>query len=400
LIVLGVALSLIVGYALMMIFDPQKQSRSSPESSPQFLETVDAGIRATITRATFSGTATFVEMQFDVVDTMKYPGARSVELRRTDFDVERGAIAPSVESFTAPLGSALPMRMDPVVGDRATVTFRALTVVQADGSRIDVPGTWQLNLSLPENIDSLRRVERLSTPVLSESGVTVAVEGAVRSVNETVVTVRFDAAEDVRQVGQPWIEGDDGERLFGAPVQRSGAVETYAFPFTDWGSELRVHFGPFLGAGEALAGTVRLDLGRVIEREGLTGADRETATLFADDSVAFGDLPAADSVRFTGVFQSTGRQEDRAVWISFPGVFDTPGDQPGFEATDAFGDPITVAATRVSLGQSITGSVGTPRTMVLLPFQSLDQLDGVVTIVYAGDPDRLIRGDWDLRLVP
>jgi len=147
-------------------------------------------------------------MQFDVVDIMKYPGARSVELRRTDFDVERGAIASSVESFTAPPGSALPMRMDPVVGDRATVTFSALTVVQADGSRIDVPGPWQLNLSLPENIDSLRRVERLSTPFLSESGVPVAVEGAVRSVNETVVTVRFDAAEDVRQVGQPWIEGD------------------------------------------------------------------------------------------------------------------------------------------------------------------------------------------------
>lgn len=174
----------------------------------------------------------------------------------------------------------------------------------------------------------------------------------------------------------------------------------HTLPFTDWGSELRVHFGPSLGAGEALTGTVRLDLGRVIEREGLTGAERETATLFSGDSVALGDLPAADSVRFTGVFQSTGRQEDRAVWISFPGVFDTPGNASDFEATDAFGDPITVAATRVSLGQSITGGVGTPRTMVLLPFESLDQLDGVVTTVYAGDPDRLIRGDWDMRLVP
>lgn len=375
-------------------------SRGDSGGQKQDTSATDQGLTVAITHAEFSGTATFVTFLVGASEG-EWSTATGVEMRRAGFDAGEGAIASTGDGLAVPVNTAFVVRMDPVSAVGAAVRLRELTIIQSDGVRLAVQGDWALTLDLPSNIQDMLKIERLSTPVVDESGIIVSVDGAVRSRIETVVSVRFVAEPSVVQLGQPWIERG-GERLFGTLLTPL-AVEPaqYAFPATPFGEPVRAHFGPFLSSGPDLAGAATIDLGSVLAREGLTGADGETASLQPSDSSVSGDLERPTALRFTGVFDSTGSEGyQRAMWLAFPGVLQQPRSDATFEVRGADGNDLPVAAIQVSLGQDVTGAVTQPRTMILLPYHQLSELDGIIFVGYSGAPDQLIRGDWEVRLDP
>jgi hypothetical protein len=214
----------------------------------------DAGVVVAARRAHFSGTATLVELEARLEGTET---AARLAIEPTGISWSSGPLPDGYGWWSAPAGSPGILRLTPVVpGQEASLEIRRITVFAAEGGTPEVRnGSWKLALDLPADLPKRVRTENLRGASVTDGGVTVTLEGAVRSTSETLITVRVTSAGPVSHVGEPTIVVD-GKVLYGglAAAREEGTLLTYTFPPTPFGSGVEVRFGPFEAHGTAEPG--------------------------------------------------------------------------------------------------------------------------------------------------
>lgn len=365
----------------------------------------DQGISVSVTRAHFSGTATFVELQVQAEDIDPSGAVRAI-IEPGDFRLDGAAVEFGLGGFSAPLASPGVVRLPPVsFRGEGTLQIQSVTLLAANETPPKpITGEWSIRLDVPGDLASRLRVEHLGGQRVEASGVAVSVEGAVRSTSETLVTARFDSEQEVAQVGEPsMIVG--GELLYGGLISRreSGRLLTYSFPPTAFGSAVQVSFGPFERALGRTSGSVEIDLAAAMARAGLSGAFEEEAP------ITDADVLGRDGVELVPTLLTFGRVISSSVLgdnvpfinITFDGTFPPAGDgEQSYFAVTKSGKSLKPASTVIGYSKDLAGVVCCPRTEFGFFYDSLSDLTEPVTVTYRGNPSSLIRGDWRMTLQP
>lgn len=369
----------------------------------------DQGITVSATRAHFSGTATFVELQVEAEDNDPSGpgGAVRAIIEPGGIRLDGAAVEFGLGGFSAPLASPGVVRLPPVsFRGEGTLQIQSVTLLAADGMPPKpITGEWSISLDVPGDLASRLRVEHLGGQRVDASGVAVSVEGAVRSTSETLVTVRFDSEQEVAQVGEPsMIVG--GKTLYGGLISRreEGRLLTYSFPPTEFGGALQVSFGPLERAAERTTGSVEIDLAAVMARAGLSGADGQQAPITAADTVRREGVDLVPTLlTFTSVISSSGGKDSvlPAIRLTFDGAFPPEGESAqSYFAVTRSGQALRSGGSGVGYSKDLTGAVCCPRTEMWFFYDSLDDLAKPVTVTYRGNPSNLISGDWRMTLHP
>jgi hypothetical protein len=365
----------------------------------------DQGITVSVTRAHFSGTATFVELQVQAEDNDPSGAVRAI-IEPGDFRLDRAAVEFGLSGFSAPLASPGVVRLPPVsFRGEGTLQIQSVTLLAADETPPRaVAGEWSITLEVPGDLASRLRVEHLGGQRVEASGVAVSVEGAVRSTSETLVTVRFDSEQEVAQVGEPsMIAG--GELLYGGLISRreGGRLLTYSFPPTAFGSAVQISFGPFERALGRTSGSVEIDLAAAMARADLTGVDGQEAPITAADVLGRDGVELVPTLlTFRRVISSSVLGDNVPfINITFDGTFPPAGggEQSYFAVTKS-GKSLKPASAVIGYSKDLAGVVCCPRTEFGFFYDSMDDLADPVTVTYRGTPSSLIRGDWRMTLQP
>ena len=372
----------------------------------------DAGVTIAARRAHFSGTATLLELEARLEGTET---AARLAIEPTGISWSGGPLPDGYGWWSAPAGSPGILRLTPpVLGQEASLEIRRITVFSAEASTPEVRnGTWKLALDLPADLPKRVRTEYLRGASVTDGGVTVTLEGAVRSTSETLVTVRITSAGPVSHVGEPTMVVD-GKVLYGAlaAAREEGTLLTYAFPPTPFGSRVEVRFGPFEahGTAEPASGSVTIDLGAVLRRANVTAplSPRETIPIPPTDVLRRDGRDLTPRwVGFSwGMTENSGsggptRTHYKYLVLAFEGILEDPvGPRAEWTAVTATGKPIPAGGWGTGYSKDATGTVCCPRTEITLTYDDFNDLLGPVTIIYRGAAAPVIRGDWRLKLEP
>ena len=358
-------------------------------------------IRFSLHRAAFSGTGTFFEVTAEVVGPSYGESVARVEVSPNSIAPSSVGLAPGSPGIRLVAGRPGVVRLAPIsLADPPQLAFTQVQLYRADGTNETVTGTWALNVDMPDDIRGRLRTEHLAGPSVESSGVRVSVEGAVRSVAETVVTVRFSSAKDVSQLGEPALF-DNGRRLSGGRIssQEQGTLVSYSFPPTEFGHGVRLSFGPFVTLGQPTNGSVRVDLGAVIARHSLSGESGEFAPVLASDNLdSSGAALSVTRLSFSDLYNSSSRPgKNRTLSITLAGAF--PG-RPSevFSVTRSDGHPLEVVTGGVGFSKDAAGVVSEPRTDAGVLYANISDLDEPVTLTVVGRPQDVIRGEWQIDL--
>ena len=368
---------------------------------PQSAVAEDAGLKFDIDNAAFSGTATFVDLGLTVRDEPN-PIVR-VRVAPGALDARSLVLAPGSDGFGASTARHGLVRLGPASPNGAALSFTSVDATREDGMHVTIAGHWALNLVLPPDLADRLRTESLVAdgPAVDQS-ISVSVQAAMRSTSETLVTVHVESPEAISQLGQPTLLVS-GRQFTGGSIaeQENGTLITYSFPPTPFGSPATVQFGPWVKVGASEAGSLTVDLGAVIARNSLTGADRETAEIIPSDTIeTSGVMQPATSLRFSTIFNSTqypGRHWTASV--TSPGAL-RPNGPSSFSVTGARGQKLDLAGIGVGYHKDAANVVSDPYTDVDFLIDSLDDIKGPVTITYEGQPEDTIHGDWTMSLKP
>lgn len=385
-----------------------RDSAGGPPAQPdaqQGVSAQDAGIKVSIDRANFSGTATIVELRIEPAQASAEATNPAVRFQvdPTSFAPASLGPSPGMGGFTAAPGRPLLVRLQPVApGKHSVVALTSVMVSRKDGARTTVSGTWQLPLVQPADIVQRMRVEHLDGVPASDAGIRVTLQGGARSFTETLVTVYMDSQAAVSQIGEPFILAG-AARLSGGLLssQEGGRLLTYAFPPTEFGQPLDLHFGPFAAAGTATDSTIEVDVGSIIRRNNLRG-DKATESA----GLQSGDVRQKGGAEMTlrGLQLSNGFNSTR-----FPGKHTTvefsvdgnyPPEQSSFKAVTDRGQELVQVFTGYGYSKDATGAIGSPRTDIRFLYEGLGELSGQVTLSRSGSPQDTIRGEWRLTLRP
>lgn len=372
----------------------------------------DAGVTIAVRRAHFSGTATLVELEARLEGTET---AARLAIEPTGISWSSGPLPDGYGWWSAPAGSPGILRLTPVVpGQEASLEIRRITVFAAEGGTPEVRnGSWKLALDLPADLPKRVRTENLRGASVTDGGVTVTLEGAVRSTSETLITVRVTSAGPVSHVGEPTIVVD-GKVLYGglAAAREEGTLLTYTFPPTPFGSGVAVRFGPFEahGTAERASGSVTIDLGAVLRRANVTAplSPRETIPIPPTDVLRREgrDLTPRWAGFSWGMTENDGpggptRTHYKYLVLAFEGILEDPvGPRAEWTAVTAKGKPLPAGGRGTGYSKDATGTVCCPRTEITLTYDDFNDLLGPVTITYRGAAAPVIRGDWRLKLEP
>lgn len=369
----------------------------------------DQGITVSVTRAHFSGTATFVELEVRAEDDDPSGPGRAVRaiIDPSDLRLDEAAVESGLGGFSAPLASPGVVRLPPLsLRGEGALQIRSVTLLAADETPPRaVTGEWSITLEVPGDLASRLRVEHLGGGRIESGGVVISVEGAVRSTSETLLTVRVDSEDPVAQVGQPsLITG--GELLYGGLISRQEdrRLLTYSFPPTKFGSAVQVSFGPFERALGRTSGSVEIDLAAAMARADLSGADGQEAPIAAADVVRREGVELTPTLlTFTRVISSSGGKDSvlPAVRLTFDGAFPpVGGGEESYSAVTTSGKALRSGGSGVGYSKDLAGVVCCPRTEMWFFYDSPDDLAEPVTVTYRGNPSSLIRGDWRMTLQP
>jgi hypothetical protein len=368
----------------------------------------DQGITVSVTRAHFSGTATFAELEVRAEDNdpSGAGGAVRAIIEPGDLLLDGAAVEFGLGGFSAPLASPGVVRLPPVsFRGEGALRVRSITLLMVDATPARaVAGDWNILLDAPGDFASRLRVEHLGGQRVEASGVAVAIEGAVRSTSETLVTVRIDSEQEVSQVGEPSMVAG-GQRLYGGLISRreDDQLLTYSFPPTAFGSALQVSFGPFERALGRTSGSVEIDLAAAMARAGLSGALGEEAPIAPADVVRREGVELTPTLlAFTRVISSSVLGDNVPfISITFDGTFPPAGDgEQSYFAVTKSGKSLKLASAGIGYSKDVAGVVCCPRTEFGFFYDGLDDLAEPVTVTYRGNPSSLIRGDWRMTLQP
>ncbi|MBE0607787.1 MAG: hypothetical protein IH609_00265, partial [Dehalococcoidia bacterium] len=140
----------------------------------------DQGISVSVTRAHFSGTATFVELQVQAEDTDPSGAVRAI-IEPGDFRLDGAAVEFGLGGFSAPLASPGVVRLPPLsVRGEGTLQIQSVTLLAANETPPKpITGEWSITLEVPGNLASRLRVEHIGGGRIESGGVGISVEGAV-----------------------------------------------------------------------------------------------------------------------------------------------------------------------------------------------------------------------------
>ncbi|PFG74408.1 response regulator transcription factor [Tepidiforma thermophila] len=372
----------------------------------------DAGVTIAARRSHFSGTATVLELEARLEGTET---AARLAIEPTGISWSGGPLPDGYGWWSAPAGSPGILRLTPAVpGQEASLEIRRITVFSAEASTPEVRnGTWKLALDLPADLPKRVRTEYLRGASVTDGGVTVTLEGAVRSTSGTLITVRIQAAGPVSHVGEPTMVVD-GKVLYGAlaATREEGTLLTYTFPPTPFGGGVEVRFGPFEahGTAELASGSVTIDLGAVLRRANVTAplSPRETIPIPPTDVLRRDGRDLTPRwVGFSwGMTENSGpggptRTHYRYLVLAFEGILEDPvGPRAEWTAVTAAGKPMQAGGWGTGYSKDATGTICCPRTEITLTYDDFNDLLGPVTITYRGAAAPIIRGDWRLKLEP
>ncbi len=371
--------------------------------TPQSASAESAGVRLTASRSGFSGTATFVE--FTAAVPSGGPDAVEVEILAESFTSGSLGLAPGQPSVSISTAQPTIMRLGPASpGTEPIVEFNRVNLVRSDGSTVAVDGQWRLSLKPPENLRERLRLEYLAGSDVTDSGVRVSIEGAVRSVTETLLTVRIESTETLKQLGQPTILTKNGQ-LTGTLVSSDSEqrLATYAFPATAFGSATEIRFGPFTKSSAKEAWSAAIDLGAVLSRNAISGRNGESATVSAADLKMLSGVPIdLKSIRFTdSIVDSLQPGRNTAITFVFGRVLAPwEGPRPTFTATNAAGKSLDPGPIGAGYSKDTSGVISSPRTEVSFMYDAVSELRGSVVVSYEGLPEDLVRGNWTVKLAP
>lgn len=394
-IVTVLAVSIVLAFS-----DDDRQGGSAPPlNSPQDVTAESAGITLAVSRAEFSGTATFVELAARVA------GADPGKVTRVSIPAKAfvaGNMAPADLTASITLianGPATIQRLRPVsaVGPiKMVVSF--VDVDDGQGPR-RIAGDWVLELKPPADLARALRVETLSPGAPAEArGVTVRPLSAMRSTTETLVTVALEGPPGIEQLALPSLVGAsvNGGPVFG-PRIAGGAGEpvTFAFPPTDFGAPLEIQFTEFIASpagGGSSPRWVEIRLDSVLSRQGVTGKRGERAAV---DSADIAAASGGDSLKVTGLWFSD--PSVRQIAFTMTGYYPDPN---GFTLRLADGTLVPPSGSGTETGTSPTGDVGQgANSFVSFAYSDFDQLLGTVRLTF-GEPGSILRDRWKVGFTP
>jgi hypothetical protein len=285
------------------------------------------------------------------------------------------------------------------------IVVQSLTLV-GDERTFAVEGTWHLQLATPANLAESLQLEHLAGGTSNQAGISISVVSAVRSTTETRVTVLIDSALPVDVLALPTLL-DDGRLLTGGPVEESpdGSRITYRFPRTEFGSDVSLRFGSFVRDEEAEAGTVSIDLASAIVRDSVApgrghwtdGPWIEVRQSEADQISGGLELVPFAAVLDARITPIQGRQH--ALRVAFHGRLD--GGATDFIASGADGTQLPYGAKSHGYSRDVAGVLTSPHTEIWLGYDTMDQIDGTITVTFLGGSEaRTIEGPWEILLAP
>lgn len=399
-----------VGIALVIALNSGGPTEPGPSGAEIFEQGASAqanGVSIAAEWATYSGTETVLGLRITgdgPAEVVEVPGS---------------AISSASAHGRAPVTSRLDaeggwaVELSPLAkAGRWQLTIDYVFVLDA-GKTTKIDGQWTLGLDGPsaQRFDDVMRIERFASEALTLLDEQVTISG-LRSTTRTIF--RYAPPAGWRELSPPILELPDGQTALPRATGNEGPVRVAEFNPTEFGSDVRLRLGSFaLEGGEGTI--VKLQLGDVLARAGVTRDERGEAPVLADDVIE-GPAEIVQSIEL-GRHERSTVSAGRPIYDAAPppGPYDTvsivlrgswhPQDDPG-------GDPLLSTPglidangkrlwqTRVGTGYSKAPD-GTIRegqsdaTFYLPPDANL----ATVTVVL-GPPSSVVAGDWVATLSP
>jgi hypothetical protein len=362
----------------------------------QNVEAASGGVRIRIEAAEFSGTGTWLRI---VADTSGHDGEehRTESVSVPGEALMEGSIGLLRDALSIPVAreerGAGVVRLAPIAaGDAPELSFTAVDLTDAAGAVTRVGGEWRLVLAVPGDIEARLRVEELQPgPAAEHRGIRVTPVSAVRSRNETLVTIEIAGPEGVSPLERPSLARE--RRMFGRLLREEddGRRLTFSFGVTEEEARLGVEMYSFRTLAPDSREVV-LDMAGVMERESVRGRSGEVTPVGPSDHLA----STSEGVRVIGI--EFGRADPLGE-VNLLGLRVT-GAGPGtglawLQLPNGTSLPLRGSTSYAGNGPASTEEM----TVYRFRFGSLEGLRGTVRLVI-GDRPEPIDGEWLLEFEP
>lgn len=300
--VAAVVVGLMVGIVWAGSSDDNRGGLPPALNVPQSTSAESSGIVLSISAARFSATATFVRFDANVAGWERATGDKAAQLSISSDawgkGIGGGGAAVSLVDGPNSFARLDPVTLEPPYG----VIITRVDILNEAGTLIPVAGEWRLELEPPTDLSAALRTERLAgSPSVNAAGITLRATGGRRSTTETLITVEVTPADSQPLAEPRLVSGKSQFRGILTDEQEAGALLTYAFPPTPFGEAVRVEWDTFRRTADGPQTEVRVDMGRAMEEQGITGKDTEVVQFFAGhlhDGDASTRLPVASATFF------------------------------------------------------------------------------------------------------
>jgi hypothetical protein len=246
----------------------------------------------------------------------------------------------------------------------------------------------------PANLTQALRTERLAGQgAVLVNGVSVQVTGGRRSTSETLVTVEITPAS-VEPLGEPRLvvnrEATTGVQ---SDSEEGGRLLTYSFPPTPFGASPRIEFEAFRAASGKGSSVASFDLGAMMARAGISGADLESVAVMPGDlhSPAGETPPPITKVTF---YYLPNAQVGPIMMIRIELGANYDDRKTAWALVTATGRLARLGSTNDLYNKDMTGTIRGGTHQLDFEVTKAD-VNGMLTL-QVGEPLSIIRGLWSV----
>lgn len=364
---------------------------------PQSTAAESNGVVLSISAARFSATATFVRFEADVAVWEAATGEKATQLSIAS-DAWGKGIAGGGAAVSLQDGPDSFARLDPVTLEPPyDVVVTRVDILSESGTLVPLEGEWRLRLEPPADLKAALRTERLagSQPVTIQD-ITIRATGGRRSTTETLITIEV-SPPGAQSLSEPrLISGGDQLRGILTDEQDKGALLTYAFPPTGFGKPVRLEFDTFRVIGEGAHSEVRVDMGRAMDEQGVTGKDTEVVRFspYHLHGVDGENMPPLSTATFYYLpLAQVG--PITVVRLEFAANYDPV--TTSFQAFGSSGRELRITSWNDKYRKDETGTI-LPGSFELDVEVRPEDLTGQLTVIIGSAPTTVVRGLWQLDL--
>ncbi|MGE0598503.1 MAG: hypothetical protein AB7J35_01585 [Dehalococcoidia bacterium] len=362
---------------------------------PQSASDESNGVTLSISAARFSATATFVRFEADVAAWEAATGQKATQLSIAA-DAWGKGIAGGGAAVSLQDGPDSFARLDPVTFEPPyDVVVTRVDVLAASGTLIPVEGEWRLQLKPPADLRAALRTERLAgSPPVTTQDITLRATGGRRSTTETLITIEVSPANAV-PLGEPRLaSGDKGYASLLS--SEGGTFLTYAFPPTPFGKPVRIEFESFGDLREDTNAAVRLDAGRAMAEQGVSGKDKEVVLFRDDHRHTVGRSPQAPVFKGTFFYLPFAHIGPyTALRLEIAANYDPT--TTAFQVFGTNGAKLRIASMDDKYRKDADGNTVSDGFDLDIDVNPED-ISGQLTILIGSAPTTVVRGLWQLDL--